>query len=74
MKSNSSLRLFKSFRFIAATSGDLGQVRRMGKGREPLRKQRLCSLTAQRNKEGHTLRDHPRTPLGTLGGAVFQLQ
>lgn len=64
MKSNSSLSLFKSFRFIAATPGGLGQVWRVGKEREPLRKQRLCSLTAGGNKEGHILgaRSFPGCP------------
>lgn len=42
MKSN-SLRLFKSFRVIAATLGGLGQVCRMGKEREPLRKEVVFS-------------------------------
>lgn len=68
MMSSSSPSLFKSFRFIAATPGGLGQVWRMRKGREPLRKQRLCSLTAQINKEGHTLEDHSQDTPGTLGG------
>lgn len=64
MKSNSSLSLFKSFRFIAATPGGLGQVWRMGKEREPLKKQRLCSLIAGRNK-GHILGARSQDALGT---------
>lgn len=42
MKSN-SLRLFKSFRVIAATPGGLGQGCRTGKEREPLRKEVVFS-------------------------------
>lgn len=63
MKSSSSLSLFKSFRFIAATPGGLGQAWRTGKGREPLRKQVVCSLTAGEIRTGtlrETVRGRPR--------------
>lgn len=63
MKSSSSLSLFKSFRFIAATLGGPGQAWRTGKGREPLRKQVVCSLTAGEVRTGtlqETVRGRPR--------------
>ncbi|CAN0567286.1 unnamed protein product [Rangifer tarandus platyrhynchus] len=47
----------------------------MGRGRDPLRKQRLYSLTAQVSKEGPTLGDHSQATPGKTGqGGTFQFE